>query len=145
MNDTIKLADLNPEQLATLQRQMREAAKADRAKVKDRWAVVDPMLQERDGAEFKHTTADILVALQAAKLAPATLEKEERAEWLKKIQTRKQVMEKEEGQAGLWGYKASGGFRALTADTVVDWLLDDENLAKLTQADRNALIKQLSK
>jgi hypothetical protein len=141
---TIDLNQLTPEQLTIVRKQLREAAKANGATLEQRNSIIDKMLQERDGAEFKHTTANILEALQAAKCVPATLDKHDRTEWLKKIQTRKQLLETKPEFKGKVGYKASGGFgAALTADRVIDWLMTEGNTAKLTPADRKAILKAI--
>lgn len=149
---TVNISDLTVEQLAALKAQLKAQAKANGANLKERNAIIDRMLTEKDGTEFRHTTADILAALQTAKIVEATLAKVERAEWLKKIQTRKQLLEKQANEdgtpkyaKGTFGYKASAHvIGALTPDRVVDWLMDDAHVATLTASDRKAIIKALS-
>jgi hypothetical protein len=145
MNATthINVSDLTPAQLKAIKAQLKAQAKANGAQLEERRTIIDAMLQEQDDTGFKHTTADILAALQEAQLVETTLAKEDRAEWLKKIQTRKQDLEKKPEYAGKVGYKASGHGFTLTPDRIVDWLMDEVNAAKLTAADRKAIIKAM--
>lgn len=141
----MQLTDLTPEQLTALKAQLKAATKARSATRGDRNATVDAMLQERDATGFVHTTSDILSKLQAANLVPSTLDKAERAEELKKIQTRKQLLDAKPEFAGKVGYKASPlGVRAISHDAVIDWLMDDENLKSVTPAERKAIIKAMT-
>jgi hypothetical protein len=142
MEANITLASLTPEQLKVLKAQLKAQAKANGGNLEARRAIIDRMLQEIEGTGFKHTTADILSALQEAKLVDKELDKHDRSEWLKKIQTRKQDLKKKPEYTGKVGYKASAHGLRLNADTVKDWIL--ENPAKLTPADRKAIIKSLS-
>lgn len=145
MTTAIKLSDLTGEQIVALRKQMRAEAKANGQTLEARNTLLDRMLQERDGVEFQHTTSDILVALQTAKLAPATLDKADRAEWIKKIQTRKQLMEKKDGNAGKFGYKASShSFGALTGDKIVVWLSNKDNVKLLSREDVAAIKRVLA-
>ena len=145
----INITSLTPEQLKQVKAQLNAQRKQLSGGRDARYAIIDRMLQERDGESFRHTTTDILTALQDAKLVDATLAKDNRAEWLKKIQTRKQSLQKlanEDGTLvhaeGTLGYKPSaGGIGALNADRIIDWLMDEANLAKLTPADRKAILK----
>jgi hypothetical protein len=137
------VSDLTPAQLKAIKAQLKAQAKANGAQLEERRTIIDAMLQEQDDTGFKHTTADILAALQEAQLVETTLAKEDRAEWLKKIQTRKQDLEKKPEYAGKVGYKASGHGFTLTPDRIVDWLMDEVNAAKLTAADRKAIIKAM--
>lgn len=149
----IDITKLTPAQLAEVQKQLAAQRAADKPQREKRYAIIDKMLQEKDGDAFKHTTADILGALQTAKLVSADLNKHDRGEWLKKIQTRKQHLEKlvhadgpNKGQLvyakGTLGYKPSaGGIGALTADRVIDWLI--EHSAELSKADKDGIIKAL--
>jgi hypothetical protein len=154
-NTLLDISKLSAEQLKQLKAQLNAQRKTVNDKRGGRYAITDAMLKEKDeNGGFKHTTGDILAALQAKSDetgVPTTLTKDERAEWLKKIQTRKQYLEKLTDEAGnlvhaegTFGYKPSaGGFTALTPDRVVDWLLDDANVEKLTPADRKAILKAL--
>ncbi len=139
----ITLDQLTPEQLKALATQMKAASSAKRKGAKDRWPIVDAMLAERDGNGFKHTTGDILVALQAKSLVDKDLSAEARAEALKMIQTRKQKLEKmvdEHGKRvhpeGKFGYKPSAnGVGPLTYERVTHWILNtasDEDVKRLT-------------
>ena len=146
--NTIDITALTPEQLKAVRAQLKAVAKASRDTVGDRYAVIDPMLKAVDG-QFIHTTSDILTALQDKGLVPKDLGKEDRAEWLKKVQTRKQYLEhltNKDGtlvhDKGSLGYKSSGGFMALTADRVMDYVI--EHAESFSAADRKAIIKALT-
>jgi hypothetical protein len=123
----LSLADLTPEQLASLTKQIKEQRKAKGSNRKEWVTIVDKMLHEttEDKSEFAHTTADILAALQEAKLEPVTMSSEDRAETLKRIQTRKQLLAKKlvaEGKVVDVGYKASSTGFALTPDRVISYM-----------------------
>lgn len=150
MNEqTIDLSKLTDEQMT----QIRAQLKAQRATLADgraeRYTIIDRMLVEKDDTGFKNTTADIRAALVTAKLIPAHQQNpEDMKEWLKKIQTRKQHLEKETNDdgtlkyaKGTFGYKLSAGGFTLTPDRVIDWLMDEGNLARLSAADRKAILK----
>ena len=137
----INVSDLTTEQLKAIRTQLKAQAKQNGERLGERRAIIDAMLQDQDDTGFMHTTADILAALQEAGLVSVTLDKDERAEWLKKVQTRKQDLEKKPEFAGKVGYKASSHGFSLTPDRVVDWLLT--NSESLTPVDRKAIIKAM--
>jgi hypothetical protein len=121
----ITLADLTPEQLAELNKQLKAQRKANSSNRKGWNEIVDKMLHEKDGDEFKHTTADILAALMNAKLEPSSMDSEARANLLKKIQTRKQLLVaklKAENKPIDVGYRASATGFSLTPDKVIAYL-----------------------
>jgi crotonobetainyl-CoA:carnitine CoA-transferase CaiB-like acyl-CoA transferase len=119
---TIDIATLTPEQLAAITKQLRDSKRAKSGDPKKRNPIVDKLLQEKDGTEFKHTTADILAALQAANVVAATLTPEERAAELKKVQTRKQLLVKKPENKGKYGYKQSANGFSVTLARVLEWL-----------------------
>jgi predicted transcriptional regulator len=143
MTQNINVSELTAAQLKAIKAQLKAQAKANGAQLEQRRAIIDRMLQETDDSGFKHTTSDILAALQSAGLVEAAPSKEDRAEWLKKIQTRKQDLERKPEYAGKVGYKASAHGFTLTPDRIVDWLMDEANTSKLTAADRKAIIKAM--
>jgi crotonobetainyl-CoA:carnitine CoA-transferase CaiB-like acyl-CoA transferase len=136
----ITLASLTPDQLKALHAELKAQKKARSATRGDRNTLLDKMLQEKDGAEFKHTTADILAAMQAKSLVASNLSKEERAVELKHIQTRKQLLEKKPEFKGKVGYKASAGFNTLTLDRVCEWLSTQD----LSKADEQRIINAMN-
>lgn len=131
MNEQIKLTDLTAEQLLTLTKQLKATAQAQRkagAGTRTAWkSLVDNMMREKDATGFKHTTADVLAALQAKSLVAKEFN---RAEELKKIQTRKQKLAKLRDKAGklvhaegTLGFKASlTGVGALTVERCIAFL-----------------------
>jgi hypothetical protein len=144
----IDITKLTPAQLAQVADQLKAKRKLDAGDVKARWAIIDRMLAEKDGDAFKHTTADILTELQTAKIVRTDLTKDDRAEWLKKIQTRKQHLEKltdESGKLvhakGTLGYRPSAGGFTMTPDRVVDYIIEHGD--KLSPADKAAILKAL--
>ena len=118
----ITLESLTPEQLASLHKQLKAQRKEKSKSRESRNTLLDRMLQEKSGDEFKHTTADILAALQADGFVSSNLSKEDRAIELKHIQTRKQLLDKKPEFKGKVGYKASAGFNTLTLGRVCVWL-----------------------
>jgi len=145
----VDISKLTPEQLLNLQKQLK-ARKAEKGgDKKERFALIDSMLQEKDetSGEFKYTTRDILNNLRKQNLSdPASEDSEE----IKKIQARKQHLEKktdEKGQlvhaAGTFGYKqASTGF-IMTPERIANWFTA-ENVAKLSAAQKQAVAKACS-
>lgn len=150
----MNIAELTAEQLTAIQAQLKAQASErlkEQAKTKDaRYAIVDSMLATKlEAGGFMYTTSDILLKLQEQKLV-GELSKEDRAEYLKKIQTRKQNLEKLRDKTGTlvhapgkFGYKPSAGGFTINADRVIDWLMEDENVATLSAADRKAILKAL--
>lgn len=116
--ETIDISKLSVDQLAAIKKQLK-AQKKEKSKGRSTWvATVDKMLQEKDGNSFKHTTADILQALQTAKVWDGT----EREVELKKVQTRKQLLEKKPEFKDKVGYKASAHGFAVNVDRVIAWV-----------------------
>lgn len=149
----INIATLTPAQLAELKKQFSAQRKVVADGRADRYTIIDRMLADTEQpGVWRHTTSDILVALQTEPKCqvPTVLSAEDRAEWLKKIQTRKQHLEKLTDEAGAlvhgkgkFGYKPSAGGFTLTPDRVVDWLMSDENVATLSKADKAAILKAM--
>lgn len=133
---SIDLSTYTPEQIRALRSDLRKQGKQSRGSVDARWAVVDPMLQERNDDGFLHTTADILTRLQSESVAPAELSDENRRWWLKVIQTRKQRLEKlvKDGAlvhpVGSIGFRASATGFVLSVDRVVAWLAEQDDAAR---------------
>lgn len=148
----IDLAALTPAQLAALQKQLKEKSKEVAGKAEDRFKVIDAMLQEKDEdtKEFKHTTRDIMNALikDGTVTAPTAADEQNH---IKKIQARKQFLEKkrnEKGElvypTGTYGYKASGGVGfMMTGAKITEWFTD-ENVTKLTKEQIKSIIAALS-
>lgn len=127
--ETINLAQLTPEQIKQIMSQARVQRVAASGKPADRNAVIDAMLQARDGDNWKHTTADILDALIAKSIVSATAD---RPAELKRIQTRKQLLVKKPGNETKYGYiKTPFGF-TLTAERVIAWLAEASDEDKKT-------------
>lgn len=137
MNNAIDINDLNPQQIKDLRKQLRAASSVTKESLAKRNTLIDTMLHEKDGDEFKNTTSDILVALQDADCVPATLDNHNRKEWLKKIQTRKQHLAKK-GDTSV-GYKTTPtGIGALTPERVVDWIIEHSD--ELTDTERKGIL-----
>ena len=116
----IDLATLTPAQQSALRKQLAAALKASQPSTESRYAVIDPMLATKDGDSWKYTTADILAALQDKSVVAKELSSEDRAEWLKRIQTRKQHLVKKSPNA--YGFKQSlAGVGVLTLERVQAW------------------------
>lgn len=139
---TVDLALLTTEQITKLQAQLKAAQKADRGDHKVWVEIVDAMLKERDGEGFKHTTSDILSALQAKAVVSSTINDDSRKMHLKRIQTRKQLLEKQTDKAGnaplkgKVGYKPStNAFGPLNCDKVIIWLESNPEAITVAQAE----------
>lgn len=124
--NTLDISKLSPEQIALLAKQLRTASRAKSGDPKNRNAIIDKLLQEKDGKGFKNTTQDILDAMIAAKVVKADADRKIE---LKKIQTRKQFLVKKpktdaERAAAklLYGYKVSANGFAVTIDRVLEWI-----------------------
>lgn len=142
---TIDINALTPEQLKAVRQQLKAQVTA-RAGNREAWTtLVDGMLQDKVNGEWAYTTADILTALIAAKLETEQTG-DERAEQLKRIQTRKQKLHKADAaNKDKYGFKPTAhGPMTLSADTVVDWLMTEGNVNKLSNADKKAILKQLA-
>lgn len=151
MQTTIDLSKLNDKEIMALRKQLLNANRMDKSELEKRNTVIDGMLQVKENGEFKWTTRDILNELIKSKVVKADISKADQGEWLKKIQTRKQLLEKQTNEdgslkhkPGTFGYKFSGVFgNILTSDRIVDWMLDDDNVKKLSPADKAAILKAL--
>lgn len=141
---TIDLAALTPAQIAQLAKQLKEQKKAD-AGDHDQWVkVVDAMLHESDANGFKHTTSDILAACQAKAIIPMTISEDGRKAQIKRIQTRKQLLEKKPEHKGKVGYKVSShSFGPLTKDKILDWFALPANVEALTPSEQAAIVKAM--
>ena len=147
----IDLTRLTPEQIASLNKQLKERNKENRGKSKERFVIIDGMLEEKnDAGEFHWTTRDIYNKLVENNLA-GTDEGDDTLE-IKKIQARKQFLEKstdEKGKlvypAGSFGYKKTEfkGFQ-LGKVTVLKFFKDDKKVATLTQDERNIIMESIS-
>lgn len=125
-NATISLDQLTPEQIATLKSLVKTEAKAARPDRKTWNPIVDAMLQEREGDGFRWTTAQILERLQQEKVVKPSLATPERESEIKKIQTRKQLLERKRDRDGKLlftvGYKPSANGVTITLDRVLLWV-----------------------
>jgi hypothetical protein len=148
----VDIASLTPAQLKKLQEQLKERNKELKGKKDERFAIIDALLQEKDDdGNFVHSTRDILGKLEEAGLVDNTAPNYDTNE-IKKIQSRKQFLEKKRDEAGelvfpegTFGYKASErvGF-GMRAATVVKFFEDEEQLATLTDDQRDIIVKALS-
>jgi len=118
MAKTINLAELTQDQLVSLKAQLKTAKKA-RSGTRGVWVeTVDTALKAMDDSGFVNTTADILAKLQVAGAWDGT----ERDVELKKVQTRKQLLQKKPELVGKVGYKLSATGFVLTPDRVIAYL-----------------------
>jgi len=114
----INLAELTQAQLTELKKQLKTAKKA-RSSTRGVWVeTVDTALKAMDASGFVNTTADILAKLQVAGAWDGT----ERDVELKKVQTRKQLLQKKPELVGKVGYKVSATGFVLTTDRVIAYL-----------------------
>ncbi len=136
----ISLDQLTPAQIAALAKQLKAQRKADMGDHKAWVEIVDKMLHEKEGDGFKNTTSDILAALQAKAIVPAALSSEARAMHIKRIQTRKQLLEKKPEHKDKVGYKPSANsFGPLDADKIVAWLQVAGNIESVTVKQAEAI------
>lgn len=143
----IDISKLTPEQLASLQKQLKATKKAANSNNEERFKLMETMLREKDDEDgFIHTTRDILNALIAEKLVVATTTHDQQEE-IKKIQARKQFLSKKRDEKGelvypenTFGYKPSGlfGFK-MNYEKMIEWLTIPENLATLTDEQKDNL------
>lgn len=149
----IDLSTLTPEQLASLQKQIKAKKKEKSSKKDERFMIIDTMLAEKEegsDTEFRHTTRDILNTLVKNDLVDTTEPGFDTVE-IKKIQARKQFLEKktdEKGELvhakGSFGYKASGGgFAVLTASRIATWFTVPANVAQVTPTQVTAILAVL--
>lgn len=144
----LDIASLTPDQLAKLQRQLKEHKKATAIDHESWVTIVDKMLHEKDETGFRWTTADILSTVQNKGIVPPTIDADRRAQEIKRIQTRKQLLEKKRDDKGNLmhdvGYKPStNAFGPLTAERVMEWLMVPANLEAMTPTQVEACMKQL--
>lgn len=147
----LDITKLTPAQLAQLQAQLKAKSKVVGSKKELRFGTIDKMLKEKDEAGgFRHTTREIFNALVAADCVDTTLPDHGKVE-IKKIQARKQFLEKrtnEKGELidpkGTYGYKASeaAGF-TVTPAKVVLFFQDADQVALLTGEQRAAVLEAL--
>jgi hypothetical protein len=148
----IDLGKLTPEQLVSLQKQLKDKKKEKSSKKDERFMIIDTMLAEKEegsDTEFRHTTRDILNTLVKNDLVDTTEPGFDTME-IKKIQARKQFLEKktdEKGELvhakGSFGYKASGGFAVMTAAKVATWFTVPANVAQLTPTQVTSIMAVL--
>jgi len=151
MSKEINLDELSPEQLQALQKQMKARKQEVNSKRGERFGIIDGMLVERDAENnFIHTTRDILNKLAENGLVDQTPEKWDQNE-IKKIQARKQFLEKSTGKdgklvhpEGTFGYKQSAGMGFVITPTRVETFFDDKDKVKQLTADqRRKILKAL--
>lgn len=145
----VDLAQLTPAQILQLTKQLREARKHDLGDHETWLTVVDPMLHETEGEGFRYTTSDILAAVQAKGVVPMQISSDTRIMQIKRIQTRKQLLEKKRGEDGKplhkVGYKPSANsFGPLDAVKIVAWLDVPANLESVTVAQAEAIAKAIA-
>jgi hypothetical protein len=139
----IDLANLSASQLKELREQLKEKSKESVSVRKERFEIIDSMLQVKDGDEFVHTTREIADALNDANLADTSKGEDWYKEEIKKIQARKQFLEKKTDEkanlvyeAGTFGYKRTatgGGGKGLSASKV-----KLETIVAFFEADRGS-------
>ena len=123
------MANLSASQLKELREQLKEKSKESVSVRKERFEIIDTMLQDKDEDEtFSHTTRDIADALNKANLADTSKGEDWYKEEIKKIQARKQFLEKKTDEKaelvhekGTFGYKRTatgGGGKGLSASKV---------------------------
>ena len=143
----IDISKLAPEALLSLQKQLKAQKKETSGKTSERFVIIDGMLKDKDEAGlFRWTTRDILGKLEENNLVDKTVPEYDKVE-IKKIQARKQFLEKrrnEKGELidaeGTYGYKASDRAPfALTAVKVAEWFATPENVATLTSEQREKI------
>lgn len=148
----IDITKLTPEQLKALRSQLKEVKKQTTGKKDERFKIIDDMLKEKteDGKGFKHSTRDILNVLVKEKLVDTTVPDYDSAE-IKKIQARKQFLEKKTDEKGnlvypknTFGYRPSdhAGF-ALKPSRITEWLADDDNVKLLSAEQKATIVKKL--
>lgn len=139
----VDISSLTPEQLVNLQKQLKERKKGSKADKVERFTVIDGMLKDKDEkGEFRWTTRDIMNRLRENKLADETSSDSDE---IKKIQARKQHLEKktdEKGKlvyaAGTFGYKTSSSGFMLTPEKIASWFTTD-NVAKLSATAKQTI------
>lgn len=164
----VDINSLSPEQLARLQKQLAERRTANKSKLNERYEIIDAMLQEKDDdGNFVYTTRDIVLRLAQNNLceflSPEDIdtEKEEREKEIRKIQSRKQRLEKltdKKGELvhkpGTFGYKKSEhvggggsgsgiGSKSVKKATIVTFFTSGR-ASELSDEDRQVIIAALA-
>ena len=147
----VDISKLTPAQLAALQKQLKEKGKGFRENKDKRFELIDGMLQEKDAdGSFKNSTRDILNKLVEGKLVDTTVPDYDKVE-IKKIQARKQFLEKKTDEAGklvhpagTLGYKPSefSGF-TISNTKVAQWFNEPKHVATLTADERKSILAAL--
>lgn len=140
----LDISKLTPAQIQALQKQLKLERKAQLGDHSQWVTIVDAMLHETDGDGFKWTTADILAAVQAKAIVSTTLDAEQRNMQIKRIQTRKQLLEKKKDDKGnaqhKVGYKPStNSFGPMDATKIVAWLSVPANQEAITVKQAEAI------
>lgn len=157
----IDLSKLTPEQLAALQKQLKLKKKETAGDTTERFNIIDALLKEKvvkgdekageKAGEFKYTTRDILNRLVDNNLiADKSDPKWDQIE-IKKIQARKQFLEKKrkkdgtlEHPEGTFGYRVSAGQGfSLTPVRIEAWFQNADNLKGLTLAQKASIAKAI--
>ena len=140
----VDISKLTAEQLLNLQKQLKARKSENKVGKKERFDLMDSMLSEKseDTGEFRWTTRDIVTNLRKNNLCDPTSEDSEE---IKKVQARKQHLEKKTDEKGhlvyapgTYGYKAAAGGFIMTPDRIVAYLTP-ENVAKMTSGQRAAI------
>ncbi len=154
----IDLTKLSSAQLKALKDQLKEKSKEVVSERKQRFEVIDRMLQEKDeDGNFVHTTREIAEALAEARLTDTSAE-DWHSEEIKKIQARKQFLEKktdEKGELvypeGTFGYKKSAtgggglGFSAskVKIETILAFFKSDR-VSELSEEQKAEIVAKLN-
>jgi ribosomal protein L10 len=154
----LDLTKLSSAQLKALRDQLKEKSKETVNSRKQRFELIDKLLSEKDeDGNFLHTTREIAEALAEAQLTDTTQE-DWHSEEIKKIQARKQFLEKktdEKGELvhpeGTFGYKktATGGgglgFSAskVKLETILAFFKSDR-VAELNDEQKAEIISKLN-
>lgn len=152
-SETLDISKLTPAQLAQLQKQLKEKKKAATGGKEgsvERFKIIDTMLQEKKDGEFIYTTRDIANSLVSNNLVDTT-DSDHITREIKKIQARKQFLEKKRNEKGelvhpenTFGYKASDhvGF-ALGPDRVTKFFVEEDGASKLSPEQKKKILAQL--
>lgn len=154
----IDLTKLNSAQLKALKDQLKEKSKEVVSERKQRFEIIDRMLQDKDeDGNFVHTTREIAEALAEARLADTSKE-DWHSEEIKKIQARKQFLEKKTDEKGelvypenTFGYKKSAtgggglGFSAskVKLETIMAFFASDR-VSELTEEQKATIAAKLN-
>lgn len=154
----IDLTKLSSSQLKALKDQLKEKSKEVVSERKQRFEIIDRMLQAKDDdGNFLHTTREIAEALAEARLADTSKE-DWHSEEIKKIQARKQFLEKKTDEKGelvypenTFGYKKSAtgggglGFSAskVKLETIMAFFASDR-VSELTDEQKATIAAKLN-